>query len=60
MAKYPDKVQKWYKIISDDLRDGGKIFGSTIVKTMNLNEYKEAIDEFKKIATQGKILINCS
>ena len=54
----PETVGKAYKEVADDLASGGKIFGSQIVKEVPLSEFKEAILESTKIATEGKILIN--
>lgn len=39
--------------------DGGKVFGTKIVKTVPLEEFKQAVDEYESVATQGKILIKC-
>ena len=46
-----------YKRVSDDLRDGGKIFGTDIVKEVTLDQYLEAFSEADAIASEGKILV---
>ena len=51
--------KKWFKLVADDLATGGKIFGSSIVKTMPLSQWREAIAESEKDASQGKYLIQC-
>ena len=53
-----ETVKKGHKELADDLASGGKIFGSHIVKEMTLSQFKEAIEESEKIATEGKILIS--
>ncbi|CDW86811.1 zinc-binding dehydrogenase family protein [Stylonychia lemnae] len=45
--------------ISNDLRDGGKIFGSNIVKEIPLENFKEGLQQYQEVASEGKILINC-
>ena len=37
-----EEKTKWFKLIADDLKEGGKIFGTNIVKTMDLADFKEA------------------
>ncbi|CDW85776.1 zinc-binding dehydrogenase family protein [Stylonychia lemnae] len=54
-----EERQKILQRVSDDLRDGGKIFGSTIVKEIPLANYLEGLNEQTQVATDGKILINC-
>ena len=49
---------KWFKLVSDDLRDGGKIFGTQIHKTISLSQVLEGgIQESVSTATDGKTLI---
>ena len=45
--------------VSDDLRDGGKIFGSTIVKEISLENWQEGLTDSSSVSSEGKILINC-
>ena len=54
-----EELFKNIKAVADDLRDGGAIFGTEISKQMSLSEFKEAIAESTKVATEGKILIKC-
>ena len=45
IALTPDEErQKAYQKVSDDLRDGGKIFGSDIIKEMSLSQWHEALE----------------
>lgn len=46
-----EERNKWFKFLADDLRDGGKIFGSKIIKEVTLNEIKDAIPESEKVAS---------
>lgn len=55
----PEEAQRAFKAVSDDLRDGGKIFGTQIAREFQLSQFKEALVEGPKIATEGKILIKC-
>ena len=55
----PEERRKWFQVVADDLAAGGKIFGSHIVKTMPLTQWKEAIGESEKDASNGKYLISC-
>ena len=45
--------------VSNDLRDGGKIFGSNVYKEFPLAQYEEAVSVSAANATEGKVLINC-
>lgn len=54
----PETIKNAHTLIADDLAAGGKIFGTQIVKEVTLDQFKEAIEESGKIATEGKILIN--
>jgi hypothetical protein len=38
---------------------GGKIFGSSIVKEVELDKWQEAIGDSEKEASNGKYLIKC-
>jgi len=55
-----EEKAEWFKLVADDLRDGGHIFGTTTAKIVSLNEWKEALEESATIATEGKILIKIS
>lgn len=58
MAVLPQQEKdRIFKIISDDLRDGGKIFGSKIVKEIELENYEEGFNIQNQLATDGKILL---
>lgn len=48
---------KYHELVSNDLRDGAKIFGSTTVKTLDLTQWQQALEESVSTATEGKILI---
>ena len=49
----------YFEMISADLKEGGKVFGTHFVKTVPLAQWKEAMMESDSVASQGKILINC-
>jgi len=53
----PEESHHWKKKVSDDLRDGGKIFGTQVVKTVKLEDWEASLKEASQIASQGKILI---
>lgn len=52
-----EQREKWMKEVTDDLSSGGKIFGSHVAKTMPLTLIKDAIQEYKKVASEGKLLL---
>ena len=52
-----EEREYYFKLVVDDISDGGKIFGSNIVKTYPLDEFETAIEEQDKVATQGKIIL---
>eukprot|EP00347_Sterkiella_histriomuscorum_P012077 403369977 len=54
-----EERQAAYKRLADDLRDGGKIFGTQIVKEISFEQFQEGMAERAAVATEGKILINC-
>ena len=55
-----DERRKWFQVVADDLqKEGGKIFGSSIVKEVELDKWQEAIGESEKEASNGKYLIKC-
>lgn len=49
-----ERIKKW---IADDLLNGGKIFGTSIVKTVPLTEWKAAFEGRNEIANQGKFVL---
>ena len=52
-----EEKEHYLKYVVDDISDGGKIFGSNIVKTYPLEEFEAAMEEQDKVATQGKIIL---
>lgn len=54
-----EERQSNFKEVSDDLRDGGKIFGTTIAKEIALEDYQEGLKDQTTLASEGKILIKC-
>jgi hypothetical protein len=48
---------KLLQTLSDDLRDGAKIFGTKTAKTVKLSNWEEVVKGFTQIATEGMILI---
>ncbi|CDW91257.1 zinc-binding dehydrogenase family protein [Stylonychia lemnae] len=56
-SKTPEQKQEIFKRISDDLRDGGKIFGSKIVMEINLEDYEKGYEAQLGVASEGKILV---
>lgn len=54
-----EEREKIFTELSNDLRDGGKIFGTNIVKEIPLEKYLEGFEERAAVANEGKILINC-
>ena len=55
----PEERNKWFQVVVDDLVAGGKIFGSDVVKTVPLSQWREALSESQRDATQGKYLVDC-
>jgi len=53
----PEELLHWKKKVSDDLRDGGKIFGTQVIKTVKIEEWEASLKEARENASQGKILI---
>ena len=43
--------------IANDLKEGGKIFGTKIHKVEPLANWEAAMEESVKVASQGKILL---
>ena len=54
-----EERQRIYKRVADDLKNGGKIFGTKVTKTVALKDFKQAIQDSENDATQGKYLIDC-
>lgn len=52
-----DERNKWFKYVADDLKNGGQIFGSKIVKTVDLVDFKTFIEESESQASEGKYLV---
>ena len=50
--------KKAFETVAEDLRTGGKIFGTHISKEVPLSKFKEALQESEKLSSEGKILIN--
>lgn len=46
-------------MVADDLSSGGEIFGVNIAKEYPLSEFNKAMKEFRKVATLGKVILNC-
>ena len=54
-----EERRKWFDYVADDLKNGGAIFGSRIVKEVPLEEWEAAIPDSEKSASEGKYLISC-
>ena len=54
-----EERRKWFDYVGDDLHNGGKIFGSKIAKEVPLEDWKNAIYDSEKVASEGKYLISC-
>ena len=52
-----DERRKWFDYVADDLYNGGKLFGSKIVKTVALEDWEKFINESEAEASQGKYLV---
>ena len=52
-----EEKEHYLKYVVDDISDGGKIFGSNIVKSYPLEEFEAAMEEQSKVASQGKIIL---
>ena len=52
-----EEREKWYKFVADDLMNGGKIFGTKIVKTIEFKNIFSEIKESGDYASQGKCLV---
>lgn len=61
LTKVSDADKQMYlKEVSDDLKTGGKLYGSVIARTLNLSDFKKAIEENEQYASMGKTLIKCN
>ncbi|CDW91391.1 zinc-binding dehydrogenase family protein [Stylonychia lemnae] len=57
----PEIKKQWFERVADDLQNNKcQIFGTKIVKQIALEEWREAIDESEKVASQGKYIIKCA
>lgn len=54
-----DKRESFKRVVADDFKNGGKIFGSHFVKEIPLSRYMEGIEQQAALASEGRILINC-
>lgn len=54
-----EERQKHFAFISEDIKNGGKIFGTAVSKTVPLEEWEAHILESEKDASQGKYLVKC-
>lgn len=52
-----EKRKQVFDYIARDFKEGGKIFGTKKPKTMELSEWKNIMEESKKVSDQGKILM---
>ncbi|CDW73037.1 zinc-binding dehydrogenase family protein [Stylonychia lemnae] len=56
----PEVRQQQFQRVADDLQNNqGHIFGSQIVKEVPLEDWKEAMEESEKLASEGKFIIKC-
>lgn len=53
-----DERKQWFELVAKDLEEGGKIFGSKIIKVISLSDWEKNVAEAEAAATQGKYLIN--
>lgn len=47
------------RIIADDLKNGGKIFGTKVAKEMKLEEWNQALNQMDSVSKEGKIILSC-
>ncbi|CAI2374484.1 unnamed protein product [Moneuplotes crassus] len=59
LAKFctPEELQSYYELVSKDIYEGGKIFGTEVVSTHPLSDFEKAIAEREASASQGKIIL---
>ncbi|CDW75996.1 zinc-binding dehydrogenase family protein [Stylonychia lemnae] len=58
--EHEEKKQLFEKVADDLQNNKGQIFSTNIIKEIPLEEWREAIDESEKIASQGKYIIKCA
>jgi len=52
-----EEKKSWTSVVTEDFKaDGAQIFGTHILKEVTLGEWREAMEEAPKVATQGKII----
>ncbi|CAI2374612.1 unnamed protein product [Moneuplotes crassus] len=52
-----EEIQSYHELISKDIYEGGKIFGTKVVSTCPMTEFEKAIEEREACASQGKIIL---
>eukprot|EP00826_Nyctotherus_ovalis_P034450 TRINITY_DN2876_c0_g1_i23.p1 TRINITY_DN2876_c0_g1~~TRINITY_DN2876_c0_g1_i23.p1 ORF type:complete len:343 (+),score=85.16 TRINITY_DN2876_c0_g1_i23:161-1189(+) len=57
IVKKPEELKKAMDYISKDINSGGDLFKINIFKRFNLDQFKEAFAEYKKVASIGKMVI---
>mmetsp|Transcript_28740 Transcript_28740/g.21424 ORF Transcript_28740/g.21424 Transcript_28740/m.21424 type:complete len:103 (-) Transcript_28740:69-377(-) len=55
----PEEKSYYENLVANDLAEGGKMFGSKVAKELPLADFKQGLDEFRKIASNGKVILNC-
>jgi hypothetical protein len=55
-----DTRHKFFHFIAEDLKNGGKIFGTKIAKEMRLEEWDQALKSIDDKNLQGKIILSCN
>jgi hypothetical protein len=55
----PEARAEVFDFVAGDLATGGALFGSRVVKTVPLAEWRQAIAESEKYASEGKYLLKC-
>lgn len=56
-SKKGEERRRVHDMVAQDLKNGGKLFGSNYVKAVDLEDYKEGFELQSKMATEGKILL---
>lgn len=57
MTLKPEDKQVYQEEILKDVKEGGKVYGTKIVKVYPLEEWKAAYDDSIKFASEGKVMI---
>ena len=52
-----DEREFYYDFIAKDISQGGRIFGTNVVKTFDIDDYQKGIEERETNASDGKILL---